>query len=255
MKIALTFDIERDIPNLLDTYSGVKIGLIKILEILDSFKIKGTFFCTGTVVKHFPENIRLIEQKGHEIACHGLNHERLTYLNLNDCQELIFQNKKLIEETCTNTNILGFRAPYLKPPKFLFEILENLGFRYDSSISSPKELKHYQTRKSNIQEFHPRNYSTFFRLPLGNNFVRRATFNKDLAILFFHPWEAVDIKDLITTQISKFKKFKNIMFRPERWVNTGDLFLRKLKNLIKESFSRAAEFIMLKELVIQNLES
>ena len=31
MKIALTFDIERDIPNFLDTYFGVKIGLIKIL--------------------------------------------------------------------------------------------------------------------------------------------------------------------------------------------------------------------------------
>ena len=45
MKIALTFDIERDIPNFLDTDFGLKIGLIKILNLLDDFQIKSTFFC------------------------------------------------------------------------------------------------------------------------------------------------------------------------------------------------------------------
>ena len=35
MKIALTFDIESDNPNFLDTYFGLKVGLVKILKILD----------------------------------------------------------------------------------------------------------------------------------------------------------------------------------------------------------------------------
>ncbi len=143
MKIALTFDIERDIPNFLDTYVGVKVGLLKILKILDNFKVKGTFFCTGNVVEHLPEHIRLIERKGHEIACHGLNHERLDKLNFKKCQEIIYQNKKIIENTCQNSEIIGFRAPKLKTPKFLFRALNNLGFKYDSSIRSPKKLKYY----------------------------------------------------------------------------------------------------------------
>ena len=73
MKIALTFDIERDNPNFLNTNFGLKIGLLKILKILENFNIKGTFFCTGTVAEQLPEDIRLIERKGHEIACHSLN--------------------------------------------------------------------------------------------------------------------------------------------------------------------------------------
>ena len=79
MKIALTFDIERDIPNVLDTYFGVKIGLIKILQLLDNYNIKGTFFCTGNVVKQLPEQINLIASKAHEIACHSINHEHFLF--------------------------------------------------------------------------------------------------------------------------------------------------------------------------------
>ena len=138
MKIALTFDIERDNPNFLDTYFGLKVGLVEILKILDKFNIKGTFFCTGKVAEQLPEAIRLIERKGHEIACHSLNHERLTQLTFKKCYEVIHQNKILIENITQNSEIIGFRAPYLRPPKFLFKILNNLGFKYDSSITSPR---------------------------------------------------------------------------------------------------------------------
>ena len=82
MKIALTIDIERDIPFVLDTFFGVKEGIPRILEILDYYNLKCTFFCTGSIAKKFPESIRTIESKGHEIACHGLNHERLNITNI-----------------------------------------------------------------------------------------------------------------------------------------------------------------------------
>ena len=42
MRIALTFDIERDIPGVFNSYLGIKIGLLRILEILEKFNIKGT---------------------------------------------------------------------------------------------------------------------------------------------------------------------------------------------------------------------
>ena len=133
MKIALTFDIERDNPNFLDSYIGIKDGLLRILSLLDDCEVKGTFFCTGRVVERMPEYVKKIEDKGHEIGCHSLNHERLNQLNFENCQEIISQNKKLIEKVCPNSKILGFRAPYLKSPKFLFKILDDEGFKYDSS--------------------------------------------------------------------------------------------------------------------------
>ncbi len=252
MKIALTFDIERDIPNVLDTYFGVKVGLLKILKILDNFNIKGIFFCTGNVVEHLPEYIRLIERKGHEIACHSLNHERLNQLNFEKCQEIISQNKKIIENTCHKSEIIGFRAPYLRPPKFLFRILNNLGFKYDSSINSRKKLKYYQMNNYQIQEFPPfSNFYIFFRLPMSYFFSRKWIFKKKLIILYFHPWEAINMKDLIFNQKKKFDIFKNIMFRPDRWVNTGNSFLTRFSSFIKESISQKAKFITLKQLIIE----
>lgn len=249
MKIALTFDIERDNPNFLDTYFGLKVGLVEILKILDKFNIKGTFFCTGKVAEQLPESIRLIERKGHEIACHSLNHERLTQLTFKKCYEVIHQNKILIENITQNSEIIGFRAPYLRPPKYLFRILKNLGFKYDSSIKSPKMLKNYHINNSQIQEFHPSNLSIFFRLPMSYSYLRKRIFKEKLVILYFHPWEAINMKEIILKQSNTFNIFKNIVFRPDRGCNTGRKFIIRFENFIKESISKNAEFIMLKELL------
>ena len=251
MKIALTFDIERDIPNVLDTYFGVKVGLLKILKILDKYNIKGTFFCTGNVVEQLPEYIKIIERKGHEIACHSLNHERLNQLNFEKCQEIIYQNKKIIEKTCQNSEIIGFRAPKLRPPKFLFRVLNNLGFKYDSSINSHKKLKYYQINDNQIQEFHPSNLSILFRLPnlISESFLRKWIYKKNLIILCFHPYEAINIKTLMFNQSNVFNIFNNILFRPDRWGNTGNAFITRISKFIKESISKKAEFISLNQLI------
>ena len=251
MKIALTFDIERDIPNVFDTYLGAKIGLLNILKILDNYKILATFFCTGHIVERLPEYIRLIERKGHEIACHSLNHEPLNQLNFKQCQEIIYQNKKIIENTCQNSEIIGFRAPKLRPPKFLFRILNDLGFKYDSSIRSPKKLKYYRKNNYQIQEFHPSNFNILFRLPhpIGDSFIRKWIFKKKLVVLFFHPFEAADMKNLIFNITNVSNIFKNVFFRPDRLGHTGNKFIRGLNNFIKESIARKAEFICLKQLI------
>ncbi len=249
MKIALTFDIERDIPNFLDTYFGVKIGLIKILSLLDDFQIKGTFFCTGNVVQQQPQVVDLIESKGHEIACHGLNHERLNELTFDESKELISKNKKIIEKRCNNSEIVGFRAPYLKPPKFLLQILTDLGFKYDSSIVSPKKFANYKTNNYVIQEFYPSRIYPYFRIPFFSYFVRKRIFKKALTILYFHSWEAIDIRSLLSNQNNKLDRFKNYFFRFDRWINTGNSFLTRIRKFIKDALSKKVEFVTLKQLV------
>lgn len=246
MKIALTFDIERDFPHVLDTFLGVENGILVILKMLDKFNIKSTFFCTGTVVERFPNIIRLIERKKHEIACHSLDHEHLRNLSFNECEDLIFRNKLLIEDVCHNSEIVGFRAPYLRPPFFLFKILRKLGFKYDSSIKSPNKLNLYQTVDSQIREFHPLGFSTLLRLPLGYRGYRNWIYQKELAILYFHPWEATYMKEEILNRLRGFDKFRQIMFRPDRIINTGNKFTEKITQFIIDSLSRGAKFITLK---------
>jgi len=250
MKIVLTFDIERDIPRVINSYFGVKIGLLKILKILDEFNIKGTFFCTGDIVGHLPEYIKLIEGKDHEIGCHSLNHERLNQLDFNTCYELISKNKKLIETLCQHSEVIGFRAPHLKPPLFLLKILADLGFKYDSSISSNRSLKNYKINESQIYEFHPSNFNVLFRLPLIFQFLSKWIFKKNLTILYFHPSEAIDMKALIFNQTNLLSKYKNLLIRIDRWVNTGDMFINRLRSFIKEALSKKVEFVTLRDLMI-----
>jgi len=245
MKIALTFDIERDIPNVLNTYYGVKIGLIKILQLLDNYNIKGTFFCTGTVADQQPWAISLIENKGHEIACHSSNHERLYKLTFEECKEIISTNKKTIEKRCQKSEIVGFRAPYLKPPKFLFRMLNDLGFKYDSSISTRKKMQYYQTNNYEIQEFHPLDIYTVFRLPMSSFLLRKWILKKKLIVLYFHSWEAIDMKSLM----HDLNLFKNSSYRIDRWINTGESFITRINKLIKEALFKKAEFITLKQLM------
>ncbi|MHA1915553.1 MAG: polysaccharide deacetylase family protein [Promethearchaeota archaeon] len=249
MKIALTFDIERDFPYVLDTFLGVEDGIVSILKMLDNFNFPCTFFCTGTVVERFPDIIRLIDQKGHEIACHSLNHEHLRDLSFNECERVISQNKVLLEDVCQDSEVVGFRAPYLKPPLFLFEILRNLGFKYDSSIKSSKHLKQYQATDYQIQEFHPLGFSTLLRLPLAYTAYRNWIYNKKLAVLYFHPWEATYMKKEILNRVKGFNRFRQIMFRPDRIINTGDKFIAKITHFIKDSLSRGAEFVTLKSIL------
>ncbi|MHA2394270.1 MAG: polysaccharide deacetylase family protein [Promethearchaeota archaeon] len=249
MKISLTFDIERDFPHVLDTYYGIKFGVPKIVDVLESFRIKGTFFCTGNVAEHFPDKLKLIESKGHEIACHSLNHEPLRLLNYENCYELIFQNKTILENICKNSEILGFRAPYLQPSKDLIKVLNNLGFKYDSSFRSEKMVDIHHLTKYKIQEFHPLSFNSFLRLPFTYSFYRKWLFKKGLIILCFHPWEATSMRDIILNRIRGFDRIKHIILRPDRIINTGKSFITRISKFIKESLYMKAEFIMLNQLL------
>jgi hypothetical protein len=252
MKIALTFDIERDIPNFLDTDFGLKIGLIKILNVLDDFQIKSTFFCTGNVIKQQPQIIDLIEGKGHEIACHSLNHERLNNLPFEQCKKIISRSKTIIENRTQNSEIIGFRAPYLKPPDFIFRILKDLNFKYDSSIKSRKKSEFSQINLYKIKELYPSSFNVFFRLPLGFYLVRKWILRKRLIILYFHSWEAIDIKTLMFNQKKKLNPIINYFFRLDRWINTGNSFITRIRKFIKEALIKKVEFLTLKQLANLN---
>ena len=53
--------------------SKINTGFDKIIELLDSKNIKATFFL-GYVAEKNPELIKKAQSRGHEIGCHGYNH-------------------------------------------------------------------------------------------------------------------------------------------------------------------------------------
>lgn len=66
-----------------------------VLDILDSFQVKATFFCVGENIKKNPHLLELILNRGHRVGNHTYNHlngrktDTKTYLeNVEACQEL-----------------------------------------------------------------------------------------------------------------------------------------------------------------------
>jgi len=47
----------------------------KVLEILDNYDVKATFFVVGTQVKRYPDELKMIADAGHSIGAHSMSHE------------------------------------------------------------------------------------------------------------------------------------------------------------------------------------
>ncbi|MGN1051407.1 MAG: polysaccharide deacetylase family protein, partial [Acutalibacteraceae bacterium] len=82
-----------------------------LLEILDKYKIKTTFFLVGDWVDKYPESVKDIAQHGHEVENHSNTHPHMTQISLAEQKEEINKCNKKIEKITGKCPTL-FRAPY-----------------------------------------------------------------------------------------------------------------------------------------------
>ncbi len=99
MKIALTFD---DGPHV--QYTEI------ILDILDKYNVKATFFIIGENAKRLPELVCKIKNKGHEIANHTFTHRNIDLMNLTQVKNEMIQTEQMLNEIC-GANPKLFRPP------------------------------------------------------------------------------------------------------------------------------------------------
>ena len=84
---SLIFDTEQ--------LGGVRFGLSRILNLLDRYNIKATFFVTNLMGWIYPNLIEAISSLAHEIGIHGRYHEYLNSYGPEDQEQLI---KKMIKD-------------------------------------------------------------------------------------------------------------------------------------------------------------
>jgi peptidoglycan/xylan/chitin deacetylase (PgdA/CDA1 family) len=54
--------------------SRVERNTIRLLDIFQRHQLEATFFVLGWVADRFPDLVREIERRGHEVATHGYSH-------------------------------------------------------------------------------------------------------------------------------------------------------------------------------------
>ncbi|HXI09453.1 MAG TPA: XrtA system polysaccharide deacetylase [Thermodesulfobacteriota bacterium] len=116
--------------------SRVEQSTMRILDLLEGFNVKATFFMLGWVAEHHPGLATEIRNRGHEIALHGYNHRLAYELTRSEFREDIRKSKRIIEDI-TGSAVKGYRAPSYSITKknlWALDVLIEEGFAYDSSI-------------------------------------------------------------------------------------------------------------------------
>ena len=111
----------------------VEDNTMKILETLDEFSVKATFFILGWVTEKCPSIIREIQGRGHEIACHGHGHQLVYDMGPEKFREDIRRAKGVLEEM-TGKKVNGYRAPtysITKKSLWALDILIEEGWQVD----------------------------------------------------------------------------------------------------------------------------
>lgn len=109
----------------------------RILDLLDEYGLKATFFMLGSVAENDPTLAPMICSAGHEIASHGYSHRLVSDLTPQQFRdELQLTERILLEQT--GQRPFGYRAPQWSlsdETGWAFAALREQGYRYDSSLN------------------------------------------------------------------------------------------------------------------------
>ncbi len=129
-------DVRDMIPGGAACREAVPESTLRYLDWLDLQRASCTFFVVGRVASSYPDLIREIIRRGHEVACHTQSHRHLQDLGE---AGLRFELERNIESLgkCGAGRIRGFRAPTFsltESTRWAYGILRAMGFNYSSSV-------------------------------------------------------------------------------------------------------------------------
>lgn len=108
----------------------------RLLDLLDDYQVKATFFILGWVAERLPATVREIQGRGHEIASHGYGHQLIFRIGPHAFREDVRRAKQLLEDI-TGVPVKGYRAPtysITRQSLWAFDILIEEGYGFDSSV-------------------------------------------------------------------------------------------------------------------------
>lgn len=237
-------------------------GVEKLLVLLEEKKVKATFFVTGYFAMKEKQTVKKIVSKGHEVGSHSYLHTK-KIMAQRDIIKKDIQDSKHILEKIIGASIVGFRAPRCLIEQQLFDILEEVGFNYDSSIHPaivpgayynikfpldpyfPERNNIHKSGVSGILEI-PITVIPIIRFPISWWWMRnmgtwitkigtKCNIGKRHVILYFHPWEFVKVPPMLKV--------------PNHIINkTGDQFLGQLNEFINYCHNNKMKFDVMKNI-------
>lgn len=108
----------------------------RILELLDRYQVRATFFVLGWVAKRHPGLVKTIQKSGHDIGSHSYRHELVYKMTPEDFREDLRLSCDVLSEI-TGEPVKSFRAPSFSITErslWALDVLIEEGIEVDSSI-------------------------------------------------------------------------------------------------------------------------
>ena len=219
--------------------SRLEHGTRRTLALLDEFGCQATFFVLGWVADHFPELVREVADRGHEIGSKGYYHRDIRGLTPVEFRADVVKAREALE-AATGRRVLGYRVAdgWFGPDDiWRLDVLADEGHLYDSSatplLGSFRQepwrrypYHHVAASGAAIWEFPVSTVSVLgYRLPIGGNALRqlpawwtRAIVNRwhqqrrGPFLTYFHTWELDRQQPRITaaSSLSRLRHYRNL---------------------------------------------
>lgn len=112
---------------------GLREGIWRVLDLLERYDIRGSFFVPGSVAEAHPGLLPHLIARGHEVGLHGWFHELVTEASDAQFTEALERSLALFEAQ-TGQRPAGFRSPAWEMTPYMLAEVKRLGL-YDSSLS------------------------------------------------------------------------------------------------------------------------
>ena len=211
----------------------------RLLDLLEAFEVRGTFFVLGWIAQHHPELVKDIAARGHEVACHGLSH-RAVYTQSREEFAAETRAARALLQDLSGQPVAGYRAASFSITReslWALDILIAAGFEYDSSIfpirhdrygipDAPRQPFIIRGEQGELLEFPMAAVGPGqFRLPVsGGGYFRLLPYWVTRAALahlnrtgkafvfYLHPWEVDPGQPRMSeaSALSKFRHYRNL---------------------------------------------
>ncbi|HSD03104.1 MAG TPA: polysaccharide deacetylase [Gaiellales bacterium] len=145
--LSLTFDVDAESAILavdpvyarrLSTMShqryGPRVGVPRILRMLERTGVRATFFVPGLTADLHPEMVEAVLAAGHELGHHGYSHVPYHRMSDDEQRRDIERAFASLERASGGVRPDGFRAPWWELTNSTPGILSEFGFAWDSSL-------------------------------------------------------------------------------------------------------------------------
>ncbi len=110
------------------------VGARRLLDLLDHYGIKATWFVPGHTADSFPDAVADIFRRGHEVGHHGYCHENPLGLGSEEEERRILEKGIASLHKVTGARPVGYRSPAWDLSPWSVNLLMECGFLYDSSL-------------------------------------------------------------------------------------------------------------------------